>query len=213
MDIEITTEQESWYQQDWITSWWFILIVIQAIIGLYMFEKSWKNTLRFRQPPSKELNELFPAFCRKDALKWTKWRLYPGAMFLLVPRFTLLTFFFAMKVFTMSILLLCHKEERPLSGCRKCLVTFSLKFWSRLEGVFGFFTWHSYKYLSDDEVDYSEYLGTTELMPVDSSIGGVMKEFYATTAEHSSRIIRQNTGADFINYGSQINVDKEFFGS
>ena len=163
----------------WLSNWWFILLVLNAIIGLLLLDKAWKNTIRFRCPPSQELEDLFPAFRRKDALIWKKWKLYPGAMFLLVPRFILLILLFVIEVFFIKIFMIWHKDGEALSGCRKCLVNATLQFFTRLQGVFAFGAWHSYKYLREDEVDYSEYLGTNELMPVESSIGGVMKEFYS----------------------------------
>lgn len=72
----------------------------------------------------------------------------------------------------------------------------------RLIGVLVFSTWHTYRYLSEREVDYSEYLGSNELQSVKSSIGGLMKEFYSRNYEHSSRLIRQKSGANFISIGS-----------
>ena len=155
------------------------MLVLNAIFGLYLLDKAWKSTIRFRCPPSQELEDLFPAFRRKDALKWKKWKLYPGAMFLLVPRFLLLIVLFVLEVFFIKLFMLCHKDGEALSSFRKCLVKSTLQFFTRLQAVFSFWSWHSYKYLREDEVDYSEYLGTTELMPVESSIGGVMKEFYS----------------------------------
>ena len=75
------------------------------------------------------------------------------------------------------------------------------------------FTWHTYQYIGDNEVDYSEYLGHNELQPVASSLGGLMKEFYSRPQEHSSRLIREQSGLNFISMNSQLNSekDREFF--
>jgi hypothetical protein len=131
----------------WLSSWWFILLVLNAFIGIYLLEFVWKRTARFRKPPSQELEDLFPAFRRKDALRWQKWRLIPGAMFLLVPRLLGVPLFFAINVFSVKILMCGHKEGTPLKGCRKALIRFIYNVCWRIVGVFSLSTYHTYVYI------------------------------------------------------------------
>lgn len=35
-----------------MSSWWFILLVLNAVVGIIMLETTWKNVVRFRNPPS-----------------------------------------------------------------------------------------------------------------------------------------------------------------
>lgn len=47
-------------------------------------------------------------------------------------------------------------------------------------------------------MDYSEYLGTNERMPVESSVGCVLKKLYSKTEEFSTKELRAKHGNDFI---------------
>lgn len=101
-------------------------------------------------------------------------------MILMVPRFLLVIVLLMFLVFFLKIFLICHDTNKPLMGCRKFLVNAAFYIFARLIGVFSFFTWHSYKYMGENEVDYTEYLGNNELQPVSSSLGGLMKDFYSS---------------------------------
>ena len=140
-------------------------MLINAILGITLLELTWKSVKLFRNPPSKELNDLFPAMRRNDAPNWKKWKLYPGAMFLLIPRFIFIIVLLILLWLFVKIFLCGHDKSKPLKGCRKYIINFTYKISSRLVGLFGYFTWYSYRYLSEAEVDYSEYLGTNEILP------------------------------------------------
>lgn len=62
-----------------------IIVLANAILGLILFEWAWSKTKRFRNP-NKDLNKVFSMFERKDAAGWAKWKFYPGAITLLLPR-------------------------------------------------------------------------------------------------------------------------------
>ena len=66
-----------------------IYMVIQAIIGILLFEWAWKKTKRVRECP-KELNHKFYSFCRLDAHKWRRWKLYPCAITTMPTRLVLM---------------------------------------------------------------------------------------------------------------------------
>jgi hypothetical protein len=114
---------------------------------------------------------MFPAFRRKDALTWRKWKFYPGAMFLLVPKAIFTVLMMLLNVLIVKIFMTCHDPRKPLKGCRKFLINGTYYLTARLISVFSFFTWSTYRYMSETEVDYSEYLGTNEPQPIEASLG------------------------------------------
>ena len=59
-------------------------LVLSAILGLIAFEYSWAITYNLRKG-RKDLDELHPAQVRRDDLS-QKWKFYPGAMVLFIPR-------------------------------------------------------------------------------------------------------------------------------
>ena len=59
-------------------------LVLSAVLGLIAFEYSWAITYNLRKG-RKDLDELHPAQVRRDDLS-QKWKFYPGAMFLFIPR-------------------------------------------------------------------------------------------------------------------------------
>ena len=104
-------------------TFWKILIVINAVLGVFLLEWSWKKFHRHRNP-NKELNEMYPAFRRNDAEKWQKWKLYPGAMTVLLPRIIILTLSLSSITIISYILLRGHDTKKPLQGLRKLFVNF-----------------------------------------------------------------------------------------
>ena len=137
-----------------------ITVGVNAFIGLLLFEFAWYKTRRFRQPIT-ELNAQFPELCRNDAPNWRKWKLYPGAVSLLVPRILAIFIPLAFMALFVNLFLCCHKPNRPLTGCRKVMVRGTFKFFLRLSGLFGWFTYFQTDYLSEEQVNhYEEYLGT-----------------------------------------------------
>ena len=136
-------------------------------------------------------------------MRWSKLRLYPGAMLLLVPRMLTVPIFFAVNVFAVKILMCGHREGTPLGGCRKALIRFVYNVCWRIVAIFGMFTWHTYVYLNDEDVDYSEYLGTNERMSIENSIGSQMKKFYSQSHEINSKELRAKLGSNFVNYDIQ----------
>ena len=167
-------------------SWWFIVLIINAVIGLIILELTWCRVIKYRRS-IKELDDLFPAFRRDDSHHWKKWLLYPGAMTVMIPRFILLLIFMFTAACIDKLLLICHDPTRPMSRFRKCLIRCNNYFWWRCIGFFCCFTWHTYRYLTHDDVNYSEYLGTNEPQMNCQSIGKTMKEFYSIVRDESAR--------------------------
>ena len=66
-------------------TFWRVAVALNALLGWLLLEWSWAKFRRFRLP-LKDLDAIYPAYARTDAPKWQKWKLYPGALTLLIPR-------------------------------------------------------------------------------------------------------------------------------
>lgn len=64
------------------------LLVANAIIGLILFEIAWKMTAKLRIA-DEERDKNYPSRRRLDIGKPQKWRFYPGALTILLPRILL----------------------------------------------------------------------------------------------------------------------------
>jgi hypothetical protein len=154
-------------KSSFVHSWWFYLLIANAIIGVAMLEYSWKRIERFRKP-IKEVEQLFPAFRRDDAKQWRKWMHYPGAMTMLVPRALVLVVVCLSMGMIMTLLVCCYDQSKPKSWLRRNLIRCVHSTGWRIISFFSLGCWQMYKYI---EADYSEYLGTSEHQPVGASIG------------------------------------------
>lgn len=97
-------------------------------------------------------------FCRIDAQNWARWKFYPGAMTILIPRLLCGIFFAGLAIVLASMLLIGHKKNEPIPpGSRKTLLKFVYKVCVHLQSVFSFWTVLSYSYTKD--TSYEKYLG------------------------------------------------------
>ena len=62
----MTTDSTSWIDN---VTFWNCVIFMNALFGLIIFEHSWYKFRRFRNP-NKDLDALYPAYRRDDALRW-----------------------------------------------------------------------------------------------------------------------------------------------
>ena len=85
-----------------------LLLIVNAVVGLYLFESAYYRLRRFRNP-NKDLDALYPAYRRDDAAKWQKWRLYPGALTILIPRLFLSVLILLNCVLWLSIFMIGQK--------------------------------------------------------------------------------------------------------
>ena len=135
-----------------------IFAIVNAVLGLALFEWAWYKTRRFRNPII-ELNAQFPELSRNDAPHWRKWKLYPGALTIMLPRFVGLLAIGGVMWLLLKFWLCCHKPEKPMGRCRRCLVRWTFKISMTFMGLM-WFTWYGYEYISDEQVNnYEEYLG------------------------------------------------------
>ena len=138
-DLETATFGEYWP----LFTWTNILLVLNAVIGLAMFEWAWYNTRRFRNP-IQELDTQFPELRRFDAPKWQKWKHYPGAVTLMIPRILLVICFLTLLIISLNIFMIGHDRSRPVTGCRKFFCSGTLKLITGLMCVVCWFTYMGY---------------------------------------------------------------------
>ena len=101
-------------------------MISNAVLGVALFEWAWAK-VKYHRQPNKDLFERFPMYRRNDALKWQKSRLYIGAITVLVPRMIIGIVCFVSLLFWLNILMLGHKEGRPLTGVRKFALSVTYK--------------------------------------------------------------------------------------
>ena len=89
--------------------------MINAVVGILIFEWAWRKNSRFRKPID-ELDKLMPAFHRSDAQKWAKWKYYPGAMTLMIPRFLTGVLLGIALCLLMAIALIGQPRDAPIEG-------------------------------------------------------------------------------------------------
>lgn len=100
---------------------------------------------------------------RSDAPNWKKWKLYPGALFFLIPRLLFIIVAVLILAIGLRILIICQDMKRPITGCRKFLCHNFTKLMCGLVSAFGFFTYMGYDHLTLEQVNhYEEYLGSVE---------------------------------------------------
>ena len=142
-------------------SFWQILLLLNAIFGLLFFEWGWSKMHRFRFP-NKDLNDINPAFRRDDAPKWQKWKFYPGAMTLLIPRFLIFIGTPTLCYFPVKLVLIGHKQGEPTSGFAGKACTILAGFTGYVCNLMlGAVVRRKYPTL-DDVNHYQEYLGTKD---------------------------------------------------
>ena len=140
-------------------TWTNLLLLSNAVVGLLIFEWTWFRTRRFRTPIV-ELNAQFPELSRNDAPQWRKWKLYPGALTILLPRFIAIVVLMVVMAVLLNIWLVGQDRSQPLSVVRKYLCQFTTKICINLIGLVCFFTYFDHEYMQLEAVGfYEEYLG------------------------------------------------------
>ncbi len=163
IDLTKTVDEDSSNGSSWHWySWQVILLMLNAITGLAVFEWSWYMNYRFRKPIP-ELDDLMPSFRRVDAHRWSKWKFYPGAVTLMLPRFIFGVVIAFIMCLILKIMLIGQPRDQPIRGCRKVTIRLFFKTFTwmfQLVTNFLFLTW---KKLSLEDVNYyEEWLGPRE---------------------------------------------------
>ena len=109
---------------------WVTLLIINALVGLVMFEFAWAATKRYRK-----LDELrdsrFPAWRRNDVKNWSRLKLYPTA--LTIMPFRVISFVVANVIVALinKVILLGLDLEKPIPVSRRNLtkIVFQIGAW------------------------------------------------------------------------------------
>lgn len=145
-----------------LVTWTNTLLILNAVLGLALFEWAWYKTRRFRNP-IQELDAQFPELRRNDAGNWRKWKHYPMALTLMIPRILFSVLMALLLWFMLSIFLIGHDRSRPITGCRRLLCQGTLRINVQLMSVISWFTYMGYRRLTLEDVNhYEEYLGPLE---------------------------------------------------
>ena len=152
------SEFGEWYEY---LTWTNVLLVLNAICGIAMLEWAWHKNRRFIHPIT-ELNAQFPELHRTDAHNWRRWKMYPGAVTLMIPRMIYGTIIAVLIAIFLNIFLIGHNRNNPLSLVRRVLCRFTVRV-----GIFFFglawLTILTWKRLTPEQVGfYEEYLGPIE---------------------------------------------------
>ena len=136
-----------------------MMLLLNAGLGVLWLEWAWRRTRRYRKPIA-ELNAQFPELSRNDAPQWRKWKLYPGAMTFLIPRFLFIIGTLSLTALLVKVWMIGHKQGKPVHRLRRFLCRQTLKLSVKLMGLFGWWTHFTYDRLTPEQVNhYEEYLG------------------------------------------------------
>ena len=131
-------------------------MIFQAIVGIFALEYALARTKRFREK-NEERDGRFPWFRRYDAKHWKRWKLYPGAMFIMPFRFIILALDGLFLLAVLRILTIGHDFKKgPIkNGCRKWIMSLTYYICCKIY----LFVNGMRSNLHYDDVDYSYYLG------------------------------------------------------
>ena len=68
MAVEMHTAHDETSWVDYVT-FWNVVILLNAVCGILLFEYNWWKMKRFRNP-NRELDELYPCYRRDDIIHW-----------------------------------------------------------------------------------------------------------------------------------------------
>jgi len=138
-------------------SWYMIVIYVNAVLGIIIFEKAYYGTRVHRDENLKKLHANFPHLRRLDVDRWARWKFWPGAATILIPR-VLLTLVIFLWFYLGLIVLLCgHASDKPMTGCRRWLIKMHYKFWGGFVGYIILFLHVST--IFEKDVSYRPWLG------------------------------------------------------
>ena len=145
-----------------LITWVNVLIFANVVLGIVMLEVAWYKTRRFRKP-IEELDAKFHFISRSDAIKWKKWKQYPGAVTIMIPRLLLFVLVCFVMAVLLNICLIGHNRSTPVTGCRFFFVRGIFYIFVTIMSIVCFFTFQRRVYKTLEEVNfYEEYLGTRE---------------------------------------------------
>jgi len=104
-------------------------MIIQAIIGMILFEHFWAKTKRYRENNAKR-DSKFPEYRRNDAKFWTRAKFYPGALLTMPTRLAIHFGCLIFAMITVNVLTLGHDFNKgPFKeGFMKNIIKFFFRF-------------------------------------------------------------------------------------
>jgi hypothetical protein len=136
---------------------WQALVLWNAATGVTAVELTFRNLPRFLHP-NKELDREFPAFARLDVHHWSRWKCYPVAMTLMVPKMLLgMGGMLALAIYLQILVSFFGIEygSKPITGWKLKAIHFGYFLSTTLaQAMSGYYTVKSFS-----DFDYSEYLG------------------------------------------------------
>ena len=109
---------------------WAYVMLVNAILGLALFELAYARFKRFPDMNTKyaHVTERFPAMKRLDSHGWARWKFWPGAMTIFIPRAIIIISLNFLLWPISSIILIKQPVDAPILGCRRSC----LRFWYML---------------------------------------------------------------------------------
>lgn len=155
MDESVTSGEET----SWASNIIIGLLVLNAIVGIMIFEFAYAKTAKIRAV-DEDRDKLFPAWRRLDLDNWSRWKFYPIAMTLMPIRMILIALGM-LGLMGFSRVLYCCKSHELYTGrrsCRKrCIESVLTKLCKILYMMMCIC--NKTKKLKANEVDYSYFLG------------------------------------------------------
>ena len=109
--------------------WTYLLLILNALVGLAIFEYSWASTKKMRREDS-ERDKDFPWYKRLDAPKWNKLAMYPFALTIMPLRLFVFTGLMLFVCIFNATLLIGVKKDEPIPMIRKKFMHFFFKYFA-----------------------------------------------------------------------------------
>lgn len=133
---------------------WTIVLIINAVLGVYIFETAWHFTRNARNVVE-ERDKLFPAWRRYDVGKWNKMAMYPFAATILIPRACIYLGSVFLLYLAHKILHIGTDPRKPMPRCKR----FISKKLNMITGLVMMLTEGTIPVVRHVDVDYSKWLG------------------------------------------------------
>lgn len=133
---------------------WTIILIINAVLGVYIFETAWHFTRKHRNVVE-ERDKLFPAWRRYDVGKWNKMAMYPFAATIMIPRACIYLGSIFFIYLSHKILLIGTDPRKPMPPCKR----FISKKINMISGLVMMLAEGTIPVVRHVDVDYSKWLG------------------------------------------------------
>ena len=140
----------------------YLLLCLNALVGLAALEWAWAKFLRYRQPIA-EVNAAYPGLRRTDCPQWSKWRFYPGALLAFLPRLVMFASSLICLGFFLRVASVGQAEDKPISGLRKKVIHGAIALANHCLLFCAAIRVKQVNLTPEDVGHYQEYLGSPEV--------------------------------------------------